>query len=153
MENAARALLIAGAVLIAILLLSLFAYIVREIGASTARIDDSMQETRINKHNQQFLNFDGKGYDKVVVKTTETSTSEEVVYLNIQDVVTLVNLARSSNEEGKFPQRVTVTLDGTNITNKTTEEIFSEISDGEYKCRITVNPSTKLVDTVVINRK
>jgi len=80
MENAAKALLISAGVLIAILVMSLFSYIVTQMSEDTASIAEIAQKSKISKFNQQFLNFDDKHN------------------LTIQDVATIVNLALDNNE-------------------------------------------------------
>ncbi len=61
MENASKALLISAAVLIAILLLSLFAYLMTKMSENTARIYTIIEESKITEFNQQFLNYEGRG--------------------------------------------------------------------------------------------
>ena len=88
MENAAKALIIAGAVLLAILLLSLFVYISKDMAKSASNIYANLEESEISEYNQQFLNYD-KRQD-----------------LNIQDVVTIINLAKNQNEIQKLYEDV-----------------------------------------------
>lgn len=61
MENASKALLISAAVLIAILLLSLFAYLMTKVSENTSRIYAIMEQSKITEFNQQFLNYEGRG--------------------------------------------------------------------------------------------
>lgn len=91
MENAAKALLIAGGVLIAVLLLSLFAYLNQKMASSTANIYDMLNEHEIAEFNQQFLNYENR-------------------ILTVQDVATLINLAKENDKTQKFPTKINVVI-------------------------------------------
>ncbi len=80
MENASKALLIAASVLIGILLLTLFAYVYTKLRTDTSEIYSALNRPEISKFNQKFLNYEGRQD------------------LSIQDVVTIVNLAKDNNE-------------------------------------------------------
>ncbi len=80
MENAAKALLISAGVLIGILLLTLFAYVYTHLRNDTSEIYSALNHPEISKFNQKFLNYEGRQD------------------LTIQDVVTIVNLAKDNNE-------------------------------------------------------
>ena len=80
MENASKALLIAGGVLIAILVASLGVYFSRNIADFTSKTYKQLEEHERTEFNQQFLNYNGKND------------------LTIQDIVTIVNLAKDSNK-------------------------------------------------------
>ena len=80
MENASKALLIAAGVLIGILLLTLFAYVYTKLRTDTSEIYSALNRPEISKFNQKFLNYEGRQD------------------MTIQDVVTIVNLAKDNNE-------------------------------------------------------
>ena len=80
MENASKALLIAASVLIGILLLTLFAYVYTKLRTDTSEIYSALNRPEISKFNQKFLNYEGRQD------------------MTIQDVVTIVNLAKDNNE-------------------------------------------------------
>ena len=61
MENASKALLIAAGVLIAILILTLFSYLMRQMGSSTSGIYSKLSQREITEFNQKFLNYEGRG--------------------------------------------------------------------------------------------
>jgi len=79
MENASKALLIAGGVLIAILVASLGVYFWESFSEQTARIAQQMENDRKTEFNQQFMKYNGMSD------------------LRIHDVITLINLAKDSN--------------------------------------------------------
>ena len=139
MENASKALLIAGGVLIAILLLSLFAYITRQMGDSTAGIYSMLNQHEISEFNQQFINFEDRD-------------------LTAQDVATLINLARDSNEKAKFPTEIAIyngTKAASNDLAKSENYIewldTNKTSNNTYKCtEVHINQNSMLVDYVII---
>lgn len=132
MENASKALLIAAAVLIAILLLTLFSYLMTRMSENTARIHAIMEESEIAEFNQQFLNYEGIGTP-----------------LTAQDVVTIINLANNANQMQKWPVTINVLVDGTNISN--IEEFLIQNIESKYKCNsIEIDSSTKIVKKVTI---
>ena len=88
MENASKALLIAGGVLIAILVMTLGIYFSRMIADHSARVYAQLEESRRTEFNQKFLNYD-------INHRKEDGSSN--IDLTIQDVVTIANLAQSSN--------------------------------------------------------
>lgn len=88
MENASKALLIAGGVLIAILLLTLFSYLFTQMASSTSSIYNSMSKHEIDEFNQQFLNYEGKKE------------------LTAQDVETLINLAEDARKNKKIEVKI-----------------------------------------------
>ena len=84
MENVAKALMIAGGALLAMLLGSLFVYVFRTMGQSTSNMYSIMDEAHITSFNQQFLNYNNN------------------TNLKPQEAITLVNLAKDSNENRNF---------------------------------------------------
>lgn len=149
MENASKALLMAGGVLIAILLLTLFAYLFGQMASSTSSIYQTIEKHEIDEFNQQFLNYEGRG----IIKRKNAKNEDVLNYLTPQDVATLINLAQNSEKNSKFNAKVEVTLDGTSISSKTSKEWLEEngSTENKYKCQsIHVNPDTLLVDKVEI---
>ena len=138
MENASKALLISAGVLMAILLLSLFAYIIRQMGASTSGIYSTLSQHEISEFNQKFLNYEGREN------------------LSIQDVVTIVNLAKDNNKSEKRPTIIEVKVDDLSLANKTLDEINNLIKDNlntTYSCsKVKISTSTLLVYEVIINK-
>lgn len=134
MENAAKALLIAGGSLVAILLLSLFSYLYVRMNESTSKIYSTMAEVEVNEFNQQFWNYNG------------------LKDLKIQDIVSVINLARDSTKQGK---NVDVYIKfknnalKTKITDESTENLIKTSLEKKYKCTsVVVNTSTKLVTEI-----
>lgn len=140
MENAAKALLIAGGVMIAILLLTLFAYIFSHIATSTSSIYSTLEESEITKFNQQFLNYEGRGVGSLDP-------------LTIQDVVTIINLAKDNNKSAKRPTTIKVKVNGNDWTDENTNNLLENYMNNQYKCNtggVQINRSTLLVEEVGI---
>lgn len=83
MENAAKALLIAGGVLITIIVVSVGIYLMRDMGEQTSKFYEIMEHAEITKFNEQFLKYEG-------------------LDLNMQDVISIMNLARDNNEKNQL---------------------------------------------------
>lgn len=137
MENAAKALLIAGAVLIAILMLSLFAYLIQKTGQSTSSLYSIISPDEISRFNQKFYKYEGRAD------------------LKIQDVITIVNLAIDNNKREKKSTTIKVIINGNDWadvskTLNQNEKLKSE-QEKSYTCTsINTNSTTNLVDEITI---
>ncbi len=142
MENASKALIIAGGVLIAIFLLTLFTYLFSHMAESTSGIYSMLDQAEISEFNQKFLNYEGRG---ITAGTTP---------LTIQDVATLINLAQEAKNDSRFAATVEIRYGNTNLTesqNYITWLEANKTSNTTYNCKqIHVNTTTLLVDYVVI---
>ena len=107
MENASKALLMAGGVLLGILILSLAVYLFTNFDGASSRIHDNIEQNQTAQFNSQFTKYVG---------------NENVT---IHDVVTMANLATENNKYYEMPKRgsiasgsdnyITVLLDGIQI--------------------------------------
>ena len=141
MENASKALLIAGGVLIAVLVLSLGVYFARNISDSASKIYSNLDDTERTEFNQQFLIYEDKDD------------------LTVADVATIINLANDSNSSGNVP----VQING-KLINETGETTFKDIIENNqinslmeifrrntFKCEeITLDPDTQYVNYIEI---
>lgn len=156
MENASRALIMAGGVLIAILLLTLFSYLFGQMASGTSSVYHTIEKHEIDEFNQQFLNYEGRG---ITALHRKTETGEDEIYYNYlkpQDVATLLNLAQNAKKNSKLRAEVKVFLGTDDISSQDSNEwLKSNInSDNEYKCdEISINPDTLLVYEVKIVAK
>ena len=133
MENASKALIIAGGVLIAILLLTLFTYLFSKMATGTSKIYDMMEQSEIAEFNQKFLNYKGR------------------VDLTVQDVVTIINLAKDGTDGPNAKASVTVKLDGIIVTSPVLNLLSSANPETKYTCQqVIVNTDTLLVKEVQI---
>lgn len=133
MENASKALLIAGGVLLTILVLSLAAYLFKQMGSNSSEIYAQMRENEINEFNQQFFNYDGRND------------------LNIQDVVTIINLAKDNNDAKRFPVVIQVLFRGTDALEKNIERLLMDnVGETGFKCTVEYAPNSNLVGKITI---
>lgn len=133
MENASKALIIAGGVLIVILVLTLFAYINTKMGSGTHNLYSRLEDHDITEFNQKFLNYDDNKN------------------LKIQDVVTLINTADNANKNNNIGAQVEVLVNNASYLNKSTDELnqlLMDKADKTYKCDVTV--TGKIVSRVEI---
>lgn len=134
MENASKALLIAGSVLIGMLLLTLFVYLYTQLSENASNVYSTLDHAEISKFNQKFLNYEGREN------------------LTIQDVVTIVNMAKDNNKEQRKQVTISVKVDGSEWTTKTNleNEILTNL-DKRYKCTaVNIDSETELVNSVEI---
>ena len=111
MENASKAIIIAGGFLLMIMALSLAMFIFRNIGNSTSEYYEQLEQSDIDEFNQKFTKYDKK---------------ED---LTIQDVISIVNLAKDNNETGKMSLEVKVTLGEDELQNKREDELNKLLAD------------------------
>lgn len=137
MENASKALLIAGGVLIAVLVLSLGVYFARNISDSASKIYSNLDDTERTEFNQQFLIYEDKDD------------------LTVADVATIINLANDSNSSGNVPVQIEVNLEDKNLQEFNNEvginQFMNIYKDYTFKCEeITLDPDTQYVNYIEI---
>lgn len=128
MENASKALLIAGAVLIVILLIAVGMKIFNSSSSTADQVDTNMQTVEITTFNNKFLQYAGK-----------QSGTQVKALINVV-------IAHNATEEVRKVK----------INDKTkTDDISSLLSDidsmAEYTVTVTTNPSTGYVNSVSFN--
>lgn len=84
MENASKALLMAAAVLVGVMMLSLGAYLFSIFGGFGSEISNRLEQKQIDEFNSQFYKYEN---------------SEEV---RIHDIISVANLARQYNLDNDF---------------------------------------------------
>ena len=150
MENASKALLIAGAMLLLILVLTFSVYLVRRIGGQTSELYSDMEQSKIDEFNQKFFNYDGRG-------TKKDSEGKWINPLTIQDVVSIINLAKDNNQNSKFPTTVKVKVDGSERQDSTIAQIKEMLAnpnniDAEYSCKVEYGENKNLVENITIEK-
>lgn len=80
MENASKALIMAGGVLIGILLISLAVYLFADFGSTSAEINAQNAQKQITQFNSQFTSYEGKEG------------------LTIYDIITVIGYAQENNK-------------------------------------------------------
>ena len=96
MENASKALIIAGGTILGIMILSIMLYLFRAGGRVSQRIDDKQIYYNIQMFNQQFENF--AGTEEHVDRETGAITTRPKGN-TISDVITCINLASDANRD------------------------------------------------------
>ncbi|MCI9365485.1 MAG: hypothetical protein HFJ54_02465 [Clostridia bacterium] len=110
MENASKALIIAGAILISILLISIGILVMNSAGQMTDRMDSSMDETAIQSFNRKFENYVGTKRGSVIKSLiSEVETSNTV---NVNDQITLTGV--TNLQDVISTARYTVTIQKNN---------------------------------------
>lgn len=84
MENASKALIMAGTILISIMVISLGVYIINMFGEYTAEQEQERANRQIAEFNAQFLKYEGR------------------TDITAQDIVTVANLAKENNDFYEF---------------------------------------------------
>ena len=136
MENASKALIIAGGVLIAILLLTLFTYLFSKMAGSSSNIYAALEKHEKDEFNQQFINYEGKKE------------------LKVQDVATLINLSKNSKDNSKFKTEVKIMVGSTDVSSQESNNWLKDnvSSNKKYKCTsVHINSDTELVDKVELS--
>lgn len=160
MENASKALMMAAGVLIGLLILSLAVYLFANFGSASAEAHRRNAENQINQFNAQFTIYEGR------------------TDVTIHDIVTIANLAKSSNASYELTEQTdsnyyivvnAKTATGTksniqNYNNSKLEELIKYDLDNlvttynednepypglrTYTCTVNINPNTQRVSTV-----
>ena len=94
MENASKALLMAGGVLLGIMVLSLAVLLFASFGGTSSQIHDNIEENQTTQFNSQFTSYMGK--DNVT----------------IHDVVSMAKLATQNNQNYEFAHRAAADVTG-----------------------------------------
>ncbi len=133
MENASKALIIASGFLAGILLLTLFSYILMQMKEYASKNYSKMSENEASEFNQKFLQYEGR---------------ED---LAIQDVITIINLAKDNNIKSNKPLTITVFVNNEDWTNKNTYELLENHLETKYKC---LNGGIKIdtTNTLLVNK-
>lgn len=91
MENASKALIMAGAILIGVLLLALMVYFFSVASGLRGAYSKNVNNTRITEFNTKFTKYN--------ITETEYKNSVDKSYVTIRDIVTLANYAKEFNDE------------------------------------------------------
>lgn len=112
MENASKALLMAAAVLVGVMILSLGVYLFSIFGNFGGQISDRLEQKQIDEFNSQFYKYEN---------------SQEV---RIHDIISVSNLARQYNIDNDFLDTsvyyIKVNIDGIGTEGKNLESISKE---------------------------
>ena len=134
MENATKALLIAAAVLVAILIISL-GLVVYNTSAETVN-SANLSQQEVQSANEKFARYNG-----------ENKRGSEVNAM-LQTVLNANIDAAAAKETGR---QVSVTLDNSEILSKTAKSITKQADTSKlYKIEVQYNGNGGLVDKIVV---
>lgn len=131
MENASKALIMAGGVLIGILIISLAVYLFVDFGSTSAQINAQNEQKQITEFNSKFTAYEG-------YKDNDGNWQ-----ITIYDIITLAGYAKENNEYYKEvnDEQIEVKIGNTSIQDYTNEKkqilIKSNSNDGilkRFKC-------------------
>lgn len=123
MENASKALIIAGEILIGVLILSLASYMIIQFGNFSKNMNEQMSATEIRTFNVKFTNF------------------SERANISMQEIATIVNFAKQSNNNYNAKPGdsyyVDVKIDGKSVLDDSINEFLEENKNNSYySCNI-----------------
>ena len=136
MENATKALLIAAAVLIAILIISLGIVIYNQASETVNSVNMSSQE--VQAFNDQFLKYDGTGK-----RGTEVNALLKTILNN-----NMSELAGNNNQETKKCIVIEGNSGGIDAKNGTMTKVDPSST---YDITVAIDQATSLVHTITIN--
>lgn len=153
MENASKALLMATAILISVIILTLGVYLFTYLSDYARGVEDDVRENQISQFNSQFLSYENKE-------------------LTFYDAMTIANMAKDYNKSnelnGSDLTYITVNISGTGIfggnnfeakidsfkINENPSYMYNNINSGElrkYKAQVIINDITKFVKIINIS--
>ena len=106
MENASKAMIMAGGVLIGILILSLAVYLFADFGTTAAEINKQNEQSQITQFNSKFTSYEGKAG------------------ITIYDIVTVAGYAYENNKyyEGSDGDKIKVIFNNLEIQSYSEEQ-------------------------------
>lgn len=143
MENASKAIIMAGGILIAVIIMTIGVYVFATFGGSSKDIQEQLNSRNLAEFNNNFTKF---------------QDSKEIT---IHDIISLANFARQYNVDMGLNYRdksyINVCIGKTNLSNDTTQDIEllkSKSTNGKeikyYECqKIEYYEDTKRVNRIV----
>lgn len=157
MENASKALLIAGEVLIGVIVLSIFAYVFQKVGTFAENYQNNAEQKKIVAFNTQYTKYaTGTGkyiYSEDVVTLTEqvlnwdqtTVIDSEKIRLNILDERGGLIYSTQTQETYKFDR--TTFLDDYKLRGTPSNAGLKEY---KFSCDVGINSSSGRVNEIII---
>ena len=141
MENASKALIIAGSFLVGMIVLSIMVVLFSSFGDTGTKIMQSIQDTQIAEWNNTFLKYVGTENYNVPIRdefgnkrTDEngnvitTQVNDLPIALTVYDIVTLANYARQTNINNDFNVDTLDTMDPE----------FDDVNEGSLYIRLDI---------------
>ncbi len=95
MENASKALIMAGEILLGVMLISIAVYAFNHFGGYSKETNQKIEDVQIAEFNQQFLKF----YGQTEYPGELGNMEKDYIRCTIHDIVSLANLAKKNNTE------------------------------------------------------
>lgn len=121
MENSSRALIMAGEILIAILVIGIIVFLITKFGSFSASVNDNIAEDKVSGFNNNFYKFDGKA----------DITAEEIA--------TLIDFAKHNNDDYNLEvnstrdQYVRIMIDGRDFFDSQAKDAAGSLITFTYK--------------------
>lgn len=137
MENASKALLIAAGMLLMILVLSFAILLFKRMGSQSSEFYKDMSDTEIYEFNQQFFNYERND-------------------LKIQDVVSVINLAKDANDKERVPVTLEINYLGSVLdlntvdTKKMLSDSINDDINTRYTCTVEYSGNLNYVGKITI---
>ena len=113
MENASKALLIAGGVLIGVLIISLAVYLFADFGSKSASINAQNSQKQLSAFNSKFTSYQNF---KDQSELAGTKTENEIWKITIYDIITVKGYALENNEKYEnADEKIDVKIGGRSI--------------------------------------
>lgn len=121
MENASKALIMAGGVLIGILIISLAVYLFTDFGSTSAQINAQNSQKQITEFNSKFTAYE------------EYKDEEGNWKITIYDIITLAGYAKENNEYYKDAEdeKIDVKIGNETCLNRTSQELINKYVSNE----------------------
>lgn len=166
MENASKALLMAAAILIGVVILSLAVYLYTSFSSSTAEMQHQMELDQINNFNSRFLAYDGKEdltiYDIITVANLaeESNKNYQVYGEGLQDASFYVAVFKGS-DNGQKKGFENYTSSNPSIEYYLRNGEMQEVQENgqkvlrltKYRCDVKINDNTGRVNKVIFTKK
>lgn len=115
MENASKALLMAGGVLIGILIISLAVYLFADFGSKSASINAQNSQKQLSAFNSKFTSYQG-------FKDADGNWQ-----ITIYDIITVKGYALENNEKYENPdEQITVIIDNKSVLNESDTKLITQ---------------------------
>lgn len=130
MENASKALIMAGEILLGVIILSLLIYFFSNTSNYTHTYQKIKDVEEINKFNKNFERYMISQENRSVKQADGSYTYENVqVTYTIQELATIINFAKNYNKdiEDEEEQRIQIQINNVDYTKKPDDDIIGMI--------------------------
>lgn len=146
MENASKALIIAGAILLSILIIALGIYVFNM--SKSASNTNALSKMEISEFNGTFTNYEGKQTGSTVKGLIDEMISSAIANQDADDKLPTLEYKNFPSEK----KDGCVVSDTKNINTNEMKQVKDRISNSHYyKVTTTINSASGLVDRVIID--